>query len=69
MRRGESFRPMHGSGPFPRGFGDRNRGVERPQTVNKVFQQYRGAQQNPPGYGEGSTVPFNIDEAPYGNHY
>lgn len=31
-----------------------------PQNVNKVYQQYRGAQQNPPGYGEGMTVPFNI---------
>jgi len=71
QRRGEDFRPMCDHYMQPRGAGDRNRGDEAPQHVNKVFQQYWGAQQNPPGYGMGQTVPFNIDEAglPYGYHY
>ena len=72
MRRAQDFAKMMGDGPRPRGVGDNNRGrMEPQQVVNKVFQRYRGAQQNPPGYGEGCTVPFNIDEEgmPNGSHY
>lgn len=61
IRRAEQYAKMVGDGPVPRGTGDNNRSPhERPQMVNKVFQKYHGSQQNPPQYGEGDTVPFNI---------
>lgn len=75
QRRGEDFRPMCGHVFGPKGMGDRNRGEEAPQTNDKVFQQYWGAQQNPPayasGYKMGIDVPFNINESGlmYGSYY
>jgi len=46
--------------PSPRGVGDNNRDGKGRQEVDKVFQEYKGSQQNP-RMDERETVPFNID--------
>jgi hypothetical protein len=47
---------------------DRNRGVHQTvQYVDKVFQEYWGAQQNPPIYATGYS--YEMPAAPFGNEY
>lgn len=48
--------------------GDNNRKpFASPQMVNKVFQQYKGAQQNPPSYADGYNYDFSM--APFTKGY
>lgn len=55
----ESIKRNTENAPMPHGLGDRNREPFRaPQQNNKVFQQYWGAQQNPPVYGSGYSYDF-----------